>query len=157
MNTDNLMNTVAIAIFILLTGVALLHVAWGFGFVWPGTDQQSLVNTVIGDPNLTRTPELPLTLTVSLAIAAAGVCALWGAHLIKLPLPRWMQKTSIIVLTFIFTIRGLATYIPNGPLSNSTQPFLSLNTTYFSPLILFIAAGYACLWYSIRKRAGKTQ
>ena len=144
------MNIIAIVIFIILTGTALLHAAWGFGLVWPGIDQQSLVNTVIGDPNLSQIPSMPITLAVAFAIAAAGICALWGANLIELPLPRWMQKTGIIVLTFIFIIRGLLTYVPNTPLSSGIEPFTTLNTIYYSPLILAIGAGYAFIWYSAK-------
>ncbi|MCF6326487.1 MAG: DUF3995 domain-containing protein [Devosiaceae bacterium] len=146
----SLVNFVAIAIFIILSATALLHAAWGFGLLWPGYDQQSLVNTVIGDPNISQIPSLPITLAVAFAILAAGVCALWGAALIKMPLPNWMQKTGVIVLTFIFLIRGLATYIPNGPLAASVEPFQTLNFIYFSPLILAIGAGYAYIWYSTK-------
>ncbi len=143
-------NFAAIAIFIVLAATALLHAAWGFGLVWPGIDPQSLVNTVIGDPNISQIPPLPITLAVAFAIFAAGTCALWGARLIELPLPRWMQKTSIIVLTLIFTIRGFITYWPNGPLVATVEPFQSLNFTYFSPLILAIGAGYAYIWYTFK-------
>jgi len=143
---------IAITIFLILSATALLHAAWGFGLVWPGIDQQSLVNTVIGDPNISQIPPLPITLAVAFAIAAAGICALWGARLIEMPLPQWMQKTGVIVLTFIFLIRGLAAYIPNGPLSNSTEPFATLNILYFSPLILAIGAGYAFIWYATKDK-----
>ncbi|VAW23903.1 hypothetical protein MNBD_ALPHA11-1586 [hydrothermal vent metagenome] len=59
-----------------------------------------------------------------------------------------MQKTSVIILTLIFTIRGFITYLPNGPLSATVEPFQSLNFIYFSPLILAIGAGYAFIWYA---------
>ncbi len=142
------MKFIAISIFTTLTATALLHVAWGFGLLWPGVDQQSLVNTVIGSPEISQIPRLPLTLAVALGIFAAGVCALWGANIIKLPLPNWMQKISILVLTLIFGIRGIMTYIPNSPLSTSVEPFLTLNFIYFSPLIIAISAGYAYIWFS---------
>ncbi len=142
------MAIIPITIFIILVTTALLHTAWGFGMLWPGTSQQSLVNTVVGDPNIHSIPPLPITLAVAISIAAAGICALWGAHLVDIALPLWMRKTSIIVLTLIFTIRGALTYIPKGPLSATVEPFYSLNQRYFSPLILAIGVGYAFILYS---------
>ncbi len=139
---------IPIAIFLVLTAMALLQSAWAFGMLWPGIDQQSLAHTVAWDVNITQLPPFPITFGVAIAIFAAGVCALWGAHLINLPLPNWVQKTSIIVLTFIFTIRGIVTYLPNGPFANAVEPFKTLDATFYAPLILAIGAGYAYIWYS---------
>ena len=142
------MSIIPISIFIILFATALLHLAWGLGLRWPGTDEQTLVNTVVGSPRISRMPPPPITIVVAIGIGAAGLCALWGAHLVGLPLPLWMRKTSIIVLTLIFAIRGLVTYLPNGPFSTSVEPFRTLNLIWFNPLILSIAAGYAFILFS---------
>lgn len=142
------MNIIAILIFAVLLITALIHVGWGFGMFWPATDEQTLIKTVVGSPNIQAMPSRGLTLFVAFAIAAAGICALWGAHVIGLPLPDWMRKTSLTVLTLIFAIRGIVTYLPVGPLANSLEPFKTLDQTYFSPMILAIAAGYAAILFS---------
>ncbi len=139
------MTYVALAIFLLLGTVAALHVGWAFGMVWPAKDPQSLASMVIGQPDLQQVPGRPLTLGVALAIFAAALCAPWAAGLISLPLPDWMATLSPYVLALIFTARGIATYIPNGPLSNTVEPFHSLDWTYFAPLCLLLAAGYASI------------
>ena len=141
------MSIIPVAICVVLMATALLHAAWGFGLTWPGTDQQSLVRHVVGAPNISRLPPLPITLTVAFGMAAAGLFALWGAHLVDLALPQWMRKTSIIVLAVIFLVRGMITYIPKSPFRNSVEPFHSLNHNYFSPLILALGTGYVYILF----------
>ncbi|HHB83063.1 MAG TPA: DUF3995 domain-containing protein [Devosia sp.] len=142
------MNIIAIFIAAILFITALIHVGWGFGMLWPATDEQTLIKTVIGSPNITTMPSLGLTLFVAAGIAGAGLCALWGARVINLPLPEWMRLTSLVVLAVIFTVRGIMTYLPIGPLSTSLEPFRTLDQTYFAPLILVIAAGYISILVS---------
>lgn len=136
---------IAFAIFGVLTIVAMLHAAWGFGLLWPGNDTQSLIDTVIGQPGMTQMPSTALTLAVALAIFAAGVCALWAAGYIALPLPGRMKNLSPYILAFIFIARGLLTYIPVGPLQNSTEPFRTLDQLYFAPLCLLLGAGFVAI------------
>ncbi len=136
---------VAFAIFGVLTIIAILHAAWAFGMIWPARDQQSLVNTAVGQPGMTQMPSTALTLAVAFAIFAAGVCALWAAGYITLPLPGWMKNLSPYVLAFIFIARGLLTYIPLGPLQNSTEPFRTLDQLYLAPLCLLPGAGFIAI------------
>ncbi len=139
---------IAILISSVLFITALIHVGWGLGMLWPATSEQMLIKTVIGSPAIQSMPGPGLTLLVAAGIAAAGVCALWGAHVINLPFADWMRKAALIILTLIFAIRGIITYLPIGPLANSLEPFKTLDQTYFAPLILAIAAGYAVILFS---------
>lgn len=90
-----------------------------------------------------------LTLAVAAGMAAAGVFALWGGGVMALPLPIWMRTASLATLATIFLLRGLASYLPLGPLANSIEPFRSLDKRYYAPLILAIGGGYLALLGSV--------
>lgn len=134
----------SVAIFVILLCIALLHAAWAFGTLWPAKDQQSLVNMVIGTPGLTKMPGTALTLVTAVAIAAAGLCAPWSAGLLALPLPDWMQTASAPILTLVFGLRGLSSYIA-GKIWPRTEPFASLDRRYFAPLCLLLAIGFGLI------------
>lgn len=139
------MTFISTAIALILTATAIVHIAWGFGALWPAKDKQTLINTVIGGKGMTQMPGFWLTMSVAAGIGAAGIFALWGAQVITLPLPEWMRLTSLIVLTAIFLLRGISCYLPFGPLQNSVEPFRTLDKRYYSPLILMIGAGYLAI------------
>ncbi len=143
------MTMVALLIFSSLFAAALLHVAWAFGVLWPAKDEQTLINTVIGAPGMSKMPGTGLTLAVAAGIASAGVFALWGAQLVALPLPGWMQSASLLVLAIIFGLRGFSSYLTLGPLSSRTEPFTRLDRRFYAPLCLLIGAGFIALYRNL--------
>ena len=94
-------------------------------------------------------PGMGLTLMVAVGIAAAGVLALWGGGVVELPLPQWMRTMSLAVLAAIFLLRGVASYLPFGPIGDTVEPFRTLNMRYYGPLILAIGVGYLSLLLSV--------
>ncbi|MEE9319556.1 MAG: DUF3995 domain-containing protein [Granulosicoccus sp.] len=140
------MTLIAAVVFAVLSGIALLHAAWAFGVHWPAHDEQSLINRVIGKRGMTEMPGIGLTLLVVIGIASGGVCALWGARLVSLPLPEWLSSLSIVVLAIIFGLRGVASYLP-GPLSSSVEPFATLDRHYYAPLCLALCCGYLFIYH----------
>lgn len=144
-----MMGQISILIFVVLVATAGIHVLWGLGKTWPMRSKQELINAVVGSKGLTRMPSMGLTLMVAVGIAAAGVFALWGGGVVELPLPLWMRTASLAVLAAIFLLRGAATYLRFGPITNTVEPFRTLNMRYYSPLIMVIGAGYLVLLLSI--------
>jgi len=143
------MSQIAFLIFGILSATAIIHVLWGLGITWPLRDTQALINTVVGAKGMTRMPGMGLTLVVAAGMAAAAVFALWGAGVVALPLPIWMRTASLGVLAAIFLLRGMATYLPLGPLANSIEPFRSLDKRFYAPLILALGLGYLALLGSV--------
>lgn len=142
------MEQISILIFAVLSVIAAIHVFWGLGGTWPLRTSQELINAVVGTKKMTRMPKMWLTLIVAVGIAAAGVFALWGGGIVELPLPLWMRNTSLAVLTAIFLLRGVASYLPFGPITDTVEPFRTLNLWYYGPLILAIGTGYLLLLLS---------
>ncbi len=139
------MTLIALSISIILFAIALLHIAWAFGIVWPAKDEQTLINTVIGAPGMSKMPGSGLTLVVAVGIASAAVFALSGAGLLTLPLPAWMQSAGLIVPAIVFGLRGISSYLTIGPLSARTQPFARLDRRLYAPLCLLLCLGFAIL------------
>ncbi len=140
---------ISILIFVVLSVTAGIHVLWGLGNTWPLRTKQELVNAVVGAKGMMRMPGMGLTLMVAFGIAAAGVFALWGGGVVELPLPKWMRITSLAVLAAIFLLRGAASYLPFGPITDTVEPFRTLNMRYYGPLILAIGVGYLVLFLSV--------
>ncbi len=143
------MGQISILVFVILLATASIHVLWGFGGTWPLRTKQELINAVVGAKGMTRMPGKFLTLLVAVGIAAAGVFALWGGGVVDLPLPSWMRIASLAVLAAIFLLRGVASYLPFGPIGDTVEPFRTLNMRYYGPLILAIGVGYLSLLLSI--------
>ncbi len=125
-----------------LSFVSLLHVAWAFGVCWPADNEQMLIKTVIGHPNVKKMPSRSLTLCVAFGIALAGLVALVGGHIVNIPAPNWMVESALILLILIFVGRGLSSYLIDGPLGKRIEPFATLDRRYFAPLCLIICACY---------------
>lgn len=134
----------AIAILIVLSVTAALHVYWAAGGLWPADNEAALARTVIGANGIDRMPAPWLTGLVAIGIAAGALWPVLWLGWVRAPLPGWLLTTGMIVLTLIFIGRGIAGFVPAVRAANSEQPFATLDARYFSPLI--VAIGLALLW-----------
>jgi len=127
---------------IILTAIAGLHVYWGFGGLWPATNEADLVKTVIGITRAEHMPPSHMSFAVAALIVAAagfvfvrGFLGLNSLLLVRIPLG---------VIAAVFLARGIYAYLP-GPFAHATEPFATLNAQYFSPLIIVLGAAVAIL------------
>lgn len=132
------MLTIAIVLFLALSGIAALHFYWAFGGLWPGKTPQELANTVIGSKNYARVPGASITLVVSGLIFGAGLLPL--AYLSSI-LPDLWTRVFLWLLVVVFIGRGLVTYLWRPVFSDATEPFRTLNYRYYSPLCLLLGSG----------------
>lgn len=133
---------IAYAIFLILTGVALVHLYWAFGGSWPGHDETSLARAVVGTKGLDQMPSRPLTMLVACLIFVAGSTPFLKTGLVATPLPAWLVTVCILGLAAIFTLRGALTYTPIARKMNFEEPFQHLNKIYYSPLCLLLGMGF---------------
>ena len=125
-----------------LFALAGIHLYWGFGGRWPGHDEASMVEHVVGRTRGMRAPGLVASVAVALALAAGGVLVLasltptaWDG---PLKAARWL-------LFAVFAGRGLATYVPPVFRYAEGTPFATLNRRAYGPLCLAIALGLLIL------------
>lgn len=122
----------------VLAGIAALHTYWGLGGRWPGRDEVSLANLVIGSPT-GRMPSPAACLAVAGAIML-GVTLIIATTLSQVSSP-WDDLIRLGAAAFaaVFLARGFAGYIPMLWRYAEGSSFHRLNTLYYSPLCLLIA------------------
>jgi hypothetical protein len=135
---------VAWCIFIVLTAISAVHVAWGFGMRWPRQTEAELVTTVIGHKRDTM-PSPSQCYLAALAIFIPGAIALLLAGVVQTPLPRWLVLLAGAGAALVFAGRGIAGYVPAWRARHPREPFASLDRHYYSPLCLLLAAGLIVL------------
>lgn len=140
------MTLVAIAMFLVLQAVALVHVGWALGMRWPAKSRAALSATVIGVPEGTPMPPAWLTLGVAVGISLLGCVALWGGGVVSISVISGYRSWGLIGVAMIFGVRGIFTYLPFGALQASVEPFRSLDRRYFAPLCLALALGYLVIF-----------
>ncbi len=143
------MIVVILFVFLTLQAVAFIHLGWAFGMSWPAASRDALGAMVVGVPEGTPMPSRGLTILVAMGISAAGWLALWGAGWFSLGGLDGLRPWALAAAGVIFTLRGVMTYLPFGPLQASVEPFRSLDRLYFAPLIWLLAAGF---WLLLVKR-----
>jgi hypothetical protein len=119
-----------------------IHLYWGLGGRWPGHDEASMVEHVVGRTRGMRAPGLLASTAVALALAAGG--ALVAATLVESP---WdpLLKAARWGLFLVFAGRGLASYVPPVFRYAEGTPFATLNRRAYGPLCLAIALGILVL------------
>jgi hypothetical protein len=135
---------IAWCIFIVLTAIAVIHVAWGAGMRWPRRTEAELVTTVIGHKRDTM-PSPSQCYLAAFAIFIPGAIALTLGGLVQTPLPSWLVLLAGAGAALVFAGRGIAGYVPTWRARHPRQPFASLDRHYYSPLCLMLAAGLVVL------------
>lgn len=137
------MNTwIALFLFALLAGIALLHAYWAFGGTWPGHDEESLAKTVIGSKGATKLPPFWLTLTVASLILFASLFPLAWTFIGPDILPFNLVGLGMVALTIIFVGRGAISFTGYFKKTKAEEPFVTLDRKYYGPLCLLIGAGF---------------
>ncbi len=138
------MSIIAFAIFIVLTAIAGIHVAWGTGVRWPCKTEAELVATVVGYKKKAMPPSAECYLA-ALAIFIPGVLALMLAGTIGQSISGWIVVLLGAGAASVFLGRGIAGYVPAWRARFSREPFATLDRHYYSPLCLLLAAGFFIL------------
>ena len=138
------MSFIAFAIFLFLTAVAGLHVAWGTGVRWPGKTDAELVSKVVGSKS-GKMPTPNQCYLAALAIYVPGPIALMLAGLIDASVTASTIPLAGSAAALVFLGRGIAGYVPAWRERFPREPFATFDRHYYSPLCLLIAAGFLIL------------
>jgi hypothetical protein len=139
------MIVLAFALSFVLLLVTALHVYWGIGGIWPGTDAASCARAVGGFRGVDQMP----TPTACFAVAAClGLATLWPMALMGVfATPFALQGLALtaFLIGLVFLARGIAGYTPAWRRLTPEQPFATNDLRYFSPLCLLLGAGFITL------------
>jgi hypothetical protein len=137
------MNMLVVSLtFVPLLMVALANVLWSLGRTWPIRNETLLAQTVIGTPGITQMPSRWVTFAVALLALAAGGVALALADHDSGGLPLTLLG---LLLAAAFALRGGLGYSAGWRTRFPTEPFATLDRRNYSPLSLWIAAGFLIL------------
>jgi hypothetical protein len=141
------MTVLATVLALVLAAIAALHVYWGFGGLWPGSDLSDLARRVAGFKNGGgRSAQSPAAcLLVAAALCFSALIALILGGVIASPLPYIVVVSAALLIMLIFLGRGVAGYTPAWRRLTPVQPFAALDVRYYSPLCLAIGVGLAVL------------
>jgi len=138
------------AVSILLIGVLLalssIHAYWACGGRWPGHNEASLVERVVGRTSGMRAPSPASCVAVAAALATSAGLVVFETLAVA---PRPFEV--LVGIGFwgaglVFLARGVAGFTPAFRYAEET-PFYRLNRRYYSPLCLLIAAAFvAASW-----------
>ncbi|MGE0596533.1 MAG: DUF3995 domain-containing protein [Hyphomonadaceae bacterium] len=132
------------ALVAIFCALAALHLYWGAGGLWPGHDQNSLREMVVGasGPMPPAVGPLPgwaaAALVAGLLAAGAAIVAARHSGLMATPL-RWLIAAGYVGLILVFAARGLAPYLSAVFEYARDKPFYALNLRLYAPLCLLIA------------------
>jgi len=132
---------VAALVFVPLLAVSLAHFVWAVGGKWPIRDRERLAATVVGRPGVIRVPRLA-SLLVAIAALTAGIMALALADHTG---GGGMLTVFGVMLAALFLIRGYVGYTARWRAAFPLEPFATLDRKNYSPLCLFIGAGFVIL------------
>jgi hypothetical protein len=130
---------------VALCAIAVLHVYWGVGGLWPGTDATSLARTVVGARGIARMPPLAACLFVAVALIGMGYIVLELADLAPLLVPEPLLSFVGIGCAGVFLVRGLTAYVPTWRRLVPEEPFASLDRHLYGPLCLALGSGFIVL------------
>jgi hypothetical protein len=121
---------------LVLTVIALLHVAWGLGSSFPFRSRTELADSVVG------TEEVP-TRGACLAVASALVLA---AALVAraVPMPKALRAFALRIAASVLVTRGVAGAMGRTAVlspGSDSPAFQRLDKRLYAPLCLWLAAG----------------
>jgi Protein of unknown function (DUF3995) len=139
------MMLIASALAFMLWLIAGIHIYWGLGGYWPGSNERSLARTVVGAPDIMQMPPPAACFTVAVLLVALGVWPLVQVGLLPIPVPAWLQFVAGIGAIVVFLGRGIASYIPAFRRLAPEQPFATLDVRFYAPLCFALGIGFVVL------------
>ncbi len=133
---------VAAALGIALLAVAIAHLLWSVGIMWPIRDERLLARSVAGAPGIERMPPRYLSFGVAIVTFAACIIAFSVAD----------HESGGLVLTLlallaglVFLARGAIGYTDWWRVRTPEEPFRTLDRKTYSPLCLLVGIGFLVL------------
>ncbi|PJZ46748.1 DUF3995 domain-containing protein [Leptospira brenneri] len=136
---------IAITSTFLLFSLAVIHVYWGFGGLWPGKTKQELIDLVFGKGN--RFPSRFMCLFVAIFLIFFSLLPILWSLRFYLDLEHQIViavRYTIGFVSFVFFLRGVLGYFP--PITRQWKPiFIHYTKRIYNPLCLLIGSAFLIL------------
>jgi hypothetical protein len=135
----------ALVLAAILVLIAALHVYWGIGGIWPGSDQKSCAHAVVGFAGVETMPSASAAFAVAAMIIASALIVLALGDVFASPFDHIQLAGAALFIALVFLGRGIAGFTPAWRRLTPEVPFARLDVRYYSPLCLVLGAGVAIL------------
>lgn len=133
---------IAALVFIPLLAIALACFLWAIGRSWPLRNRELLRQAISGRSGDAPLPSRLVFLAAAIIALGAGIVALSLAD----PVAGGLGLTLTgLVLGVLLTARGIAGYTPGWRRIRAAEPFATLDRKTYSPVALFLGAGFLLL------------
>ncbi|MDX8491014.1 DUF3995 domain-containing protein [Mesorhizobium sp. VK22B] len=139
------MTILAFALSFVLLLITTLHVYWGIGGIWPGSDAKSCAHAVVGFRGVDEMPSPVASFAVGGCLALATLWPLALEGVFAAPFPKEGLAATALLIGLVFLGRGVAGFTPWWRRLTPEQPFARLDQSLYSPLCLLIGASFAIL------------
>ena len=133
---------IAALVFIPLLAIALACFLWALGRSWPLRNRDLLAQAINGRPGRTELPSRWIFLLAAILGLGAGMVALSLADPVAGGIPLTLAG---LVIGLLLVGRGVAGFTGGWRTAYSAEPFASLDRKTYSPLALFLGAGFLLL------------
>jgi hypothetical protein len=134
----------SVILFLLLTALAVAHVHWARGGLWPGRDEASLVAFVVGREDFGGMPPRSLIVAVAIALFVGGCTALALGFDVEGIAGRVIAYAGA-GFTAVFGLRGVAGFLPFWRKRHPLEPFATLDRYLYSPACVLIGEAFFTL------------
>lgn len=139
------MTVLAFVLGAALTVIAALHVYWGIGGVWPGTDPKSCARAVAGFKDIDAMPSPFACFAVAAVAGAAALIVLALGGVFASPFDPMPLAGAALFIALALLFRGVLGFTPFWRRLTPEMPFAKYDLRYYSPLCLALGAGIAIL------------
>lgn len=123
-----------------LTGVAIIHAAWGMGSAWPFANGEDLARNVVGDRSYMPPPWM--SHGVAGLILFAVLLLLAAADVIGAPVSDTLVNVGAYGVVAVLAVRGIGGLVMSIYLyfaQGDRTPFVRNDIRFFSPLVTVLA------------------
>lgn len=119
-----------------LAALSAVHILWALGVWWPIPNEAVLARSVVGTPGREK---MPGAIPCAIVGTGLGMLAVWLFFPQSIP----FVAIGTGLAAAVFTVRGVAAYLPAFQRRTPEPEFRRNDTRLFGPICLLIGAG---LW-----------
>jgi hypothetical protein len=139
------MTMLALVVAVALVLIAGLHVYWGIGGVWPGTDEKSCARAIAGFKGVSEMPGPFASFAVAALIAVVALLAMACAGVFASPFAPQSAAGAVLFAALVFLARGGLGFTAFWRRLTPEMPFARLDLRYYSPLCLLLGIALLAL------------
>ena len=129
-------------IFFVMLYIAIIHIYWLKGGLYPGDNYQNLVDKVLGSGSkLPNTFMFIIIIAIFLMMAIFPVIIYFNINIIK------YEKEILLFFSIIFFIRSFYMFLPFME-KMVTKVFLELNKKLYAPVCFILGISYLYLYFN---------